>query len=173
MTWPALLAEARSGSRLRHSPVHGERHWRAVAATGLELARRDGRVDPAICLAFAVLHDCRRVNEHRDPRHGPAAADVAQSSAPLHALLGADRAGLVAEACLHHEGGKPRRDQPLIGACFDADRFTLGRVGTDPDPWFFSVVHHDPDFAEMVRFAQDATRAPPEWTRLFRLLDAG
>ena len=110
MSWQALLAEARDGSRLRHSPHHGEIHWRAVAATGLELARRDLRVDPAICVAFAVLHDCRRVREHRDPQHGPAAAGVARSSKALLALLGAERAPLVAEACFHHEGGRARRD---------------------------------------------------------------
>lgn len=167
MNWPALLAQAREGSRLRHSPTHGERHWRAVAATGLELARRDRRVDPAICVAFAVLHDCRRVSEHRDPPHGPAAAGVARSSETLRAMLGADRAALVAEACFFHEGGAARRDQPLIGACFDADRFTLGRVGKDPEPHYFSVIHHEPAFAEMVRFAEAATADPPEWAALF------
>ncbi|MBB1491469.1 MULTISPECIES: hypothetical protein [unclassified Paracoccus (in: a-proteobacteria)] len=170
MSWTALLAQARTGARLRHSPHHGEVHWRAVAATGLELARRDLRADPAICMAFAVLHDCRRVSEHRDPRHGPAAAGVAQSSETLLALLGSDRAALVAEACFHHEGGKPRRDQPLIGACFDADRFTLGRVGIEPEPRYFSVIHHDPAFAEMVRFAEDATDDPPGWEELFARL---
>jgi|GEM_PF-6904055 len=167
MSWKGLLAEARNGSKLRHSPHHGEGHWRAVAATGLELARRDSRVDPAIGVAFGVLHDCRRLTESRDPHHGPAAAGVARSSEVLLALLGAERVALVAEACFHHEGGKARRDQPLIGACFDADRFTLGRVGIDPDPWHFSVIHHDPLFAEMVRFAADMTAEPPEWELLF------
>ena len=33
MSWESLLAEARSGSKLKASPDHGERHWRAVAAT--------------------------------------------------------------------------------------------------------------------------------------------
>lgn len=88
MSWMALLAQAQSGARLRHSPHHGEVHWRAVAATGLELARRDSRVDAAICLSFAVLHDCRRVSEHRDPHHGPAAAEVARSSEALLARTG-------------------------------------------------------------------------------------
>ena len=82
----------------------------------------------------------------------------------------AHSAPLVAEACFHHEGGRARRDQPLIGACFDADRFTLGRVGTEPDPRYFSVIHHDPGFAEMVRFAEEATDDPPEWADLFRPL---
>lgn len=79
----------------------------------------------------------------------------------------------MAEACFHHDGGKARRDQPLIGACFDADRFTLGRVGIEPDARYFSTVHHDPVFAEMVAFAEDATADPPEWADLFRRLGAG
>lgn len=170
MTWPDLLAEARQGSALRGSPAHGERHWRAVAAVGLRIARADARVAADICVAFAVLHDCRRVSETRDPLHGAAAARVAQGSTVLPALLGPSRADLVAEACRHHNGGAPRPDQPLVGACFDADRFTLGRVGIDPQPRFFSVIREQPDFAAMLRFAERVSDAPPDWPEIFASL---
>lgn len=167
MSWEGLLAEARAGSRLKASPDHGERHWRAVAATGLEIARRDDRADAAICVAFAVLHDCRRVSEYRDPQHGPAAARVARESRALRDLLGEERADIVATACHDHEGTTHSREWPLVGACFDADRFTLGRVGIDPDPRYFSLILDDPAFSEMVRFARAASDAPPKWADLF------
>lgn len=167
MSWEGLLAEARAGSRLKASPDHGERHWRAVAATGLEIARRDDRADAAICVAFAVLHDCRRVSEYRDPQHGPAAARVARESRTLRDLLGEERAEIVATACHDHEGTTHSREWSLVGACFDADRFTLGRVGIDPDPRYFSLILDDPSFSEMVRFAQAASDAPPKWADLF------
>lgn len=168
MSWQALLAEARAGARLSDSPDHGERHWRAVAAIGFEIARRDGRADPAVCLAFAVLHDCRRISEYRDPRHGPAAARMARASQVLPALIGAERTEIVAHACHDHEGGPPRPGAPLIGACFDADRFTLGRVGIEPAPEYFSVLRAEPQFSDMVVFAEGASADPPAWEDLFR-----
>ena len=173
MSWESLLAEARSGSKLKASPDHGERHWRAVAATGLELARRDDRADAGICMAFAVLHDCRRVSEYRDPQHGPSAARVARASAALRALLGEERAGIVETACHDHEGTIHCREWPLVGACFDADRFTLGRVGIDPDPRYFSLILDDSAFSEMVRFAEGASDAPPRWADLFAQVASG
>lgn len=163
MSWTELIAEARAGAALRHSPAHGERHWRAVAAVGLRIAGLDARVAPDVCLAFAILHDCRRVSEHRDPQHGPRAADVARGSAVLAGLLGPQRAELVAAACHDHNGGAPRQDEPRIGACFDADRFTLGRVGIEPHPRHFSVIRHDPEFELTVRFAEAVSDDPPDW----------
>ena len=85
----------------------------------------------------------------------------------LRALLGEERAGIVATACNDHEGTIHSREWPLVGACFDADRFTLGRVGIDPDPRYFSLILDDPAFSEMVRFARAASDAPPKWADLF------
>ena len=63
----------------RDSRLHGEAHWYAVAATGLDLAVDTG-ADPKIVFAFGLLHDTRRENEARDPRHGPRAAELPEHS---------------------------------------------------------------------------------------------
>src|SRR5256885_2798952 len=52
------------------SPVHGDHHWRCVAATGHRLLRAGEPADPAVVLAFALLHDSKRRNDAHDPGHG-------------------------------------------------------------------------------------------------------
>ncbi len=49
---------------------HGVAHWARVLENGLRLAEETGAAIEVVQL-FAVLHDCRRVNEHDDPEHGP------------------------------------------------------------------------------------------------------
>jgi hypothetical protein len=55
----AILADAWR----RDSPIHGEEHWRAVTATGLELAGADA--DRAVVFLFGLLHDTRRRTDGR------------------------------------------------------------------------------------------------------------
>jgi HD superfamily phosphodiesterase len=49
----------------RDSPLHGETHWRAVAATGQELVEAGSGGDPDVVRWFGLLHDTRRENEGR------------------------------------------------------------------------------------------------------------
>src|SRR5439155_4023853 len=55
---------------------HGIAHWARVYENGLRLAGETG-ANVGVVSLFAVLHDCRRVNEHTDPDHGPRAAEFA------------------------------------------------------------------------------------------------
>ena len=123
----------------RESPLHGEIHWRCVAATGLELASTDANVDRAMVFCFGLLHDTRRVNEAVDPEHGPRAAEFAEE---LHAdgvlQLGGTRFAALLEALRLHSDGQVSVD-PTIGTCWDADRLHLPRVSIVPNPTLFST----------------------------------
>ena len=123
----------------RESPLHGEIHWRCVAATGLELASTDANVDHAMVFCFGLLHDTRRVNEAVDPEHGPRAAEFAEV---LHAdgvlQLGGTRFAALLEALRLHSDGQVSVD-PTIGTCWDADRLHLPRVSIMPNPTLFST----------------------------------
>lgn len=143
----ALLARCRDGAVLLGSTHHGERHWRAVARTGIEIHRADPGCDPTVLLLFAVLHDARRFSEHRDPEHGPRAAVLA-SELLRDGVIRLDdaRAALLDEACRLHDTGTVS-DDPTIGACYDADRLQLQRLGITPDPALLSrPVSRDPAF---------------------------
>ena len=165
-SWDALLAEVLRHSPLRDSPLHGDRHWRAVAAVGQEiLARRPGG-DPAVVLAFAMIHDCRRVDEAHDPDHGRAAAQFAVQSSVLTPLLGPHRRDAVFRACLVHNGGTVMREDPVVGTCLDADRLNLVRVGTTPKTEFMSVITDPAELREMAAFAESVWREPPPWEDL-------
>lgn len=171
--WDDLRAEAIDGARLRASPWHGERHWRTVAALGLELAQDDPRLDPAVLLAFGLIHDCRRENEHRDTRHGHRSAEFARANAALLALVGPTRRDTVALACKLHNGSPALPDDadPTIAACLDADRLTLRRVGIEPDPRLLSLRQVRARLDHWLARAAALTDAPPDWLDLFANLD--
>ena len=59
------------------SAIHGDEHWRCVAATGMALAPAVGEVDPALVFCFGLIHDTRRLTDSVEPEHGARAAAFA------------------------------------------------------------------------------------------------
>lgn len=163
-----MLAEARADSPLRASPLHGERHWRAVAAIGIGLRGHDAAVDGRVMLAFGMLHDCRRWSEGGDPGHGPRAAAAMAGSRALSALMDRPRMEEVLNACCVHTSARrlDAGDSASAAACLDADRFTLRRVGTEPRPTFFSLGYDTAAFRHWLAQGDALTREPPSWEAL-------
>ena len=120
------------------SRIHGPEHWSRVAANGLALATETPGADKHVVCLFALLHDAMRENDGHDPEHGLRAADL---SLELFTLLKVDHHQFQAltRALAEHAGGQVS-DDPTIGCCWDADRLELTRVGTTPDPRFFSTL---------------------------------
>jgi hypothetical protein len=73
-TFDRVLDAVLKSATHRHSTLHGESHWRAVAFTALELAPQVPRSDPLIGLLFGLLHDSQRLNDGGDPQHARAPA---------------------------------------------------------------------------------------------------
>lgn len=170
--WGRLLGEARDGATLAQEPMHGELHWRGVAWAGLRVRELAPGISPGVMVAFGLLHDCRRETDDWDPEHGERAALVAARSRPLKRLLGAEGRELVAEACRLHERGMTRHEAPAIGACWDADRVNLVRLGFRLDPRYFTILSREDgsldDLAERTRLTY---RNPPAWVDLFAAAD--
>jgi uncharacterized protein len=117
--------------------VHGPDHWQRVLHTGLSLAG-DAGADAIVVALFALLHDVCREDDGADPEHGRRAAElIATMQGDFFQLTLAQLEALQA-ACRLHTAGKRSLDA-TIGACWDADRLDLGRVGTTPDPKFMST----------------------------------
>jgi uncharacterized protein len=144
-----LVLAARTGAPLADSRTHGEQHWRAVGRTGLEIVRADDTVDGHVVFLFALLHDARRFTNQSDPEHGPRAAALAvELRDKAWFSLDDERMALLVEACQLHDTGAVS-DEPTIGACYDADRLQLTRIGITPDPALLSrPVSRDPEFIE-------------------------
>jgi uncharacterized protein len=123
-----VLALALRGYQLPPGGVHGPGHWLRVMRNGRELAACTPGADLRVVEHFALLHDCRRVNESMDPEHGQRAAEYALT---LALDLDAAQLALLAAACARHELGEVTAD-PTIGACWDADRLELARLGRPP-----------------------------------------
>jgi uncharacterized protein len=136
----ALLREAVfSASTRRDSYHHGERHWRAVAHAGLQLAPSLPDCRPLVILVFALFHDAMRENEYRDPEHGLRGAELSRQLHTDELLQLEDRdSQLLYEACRDHDRGLVS-DDPTIGTSWDADRLNLWRVGQEPDPRLLST----------------------------------
>jgi uncharacterized protein len=111
--------------------IHGPSHWRRVERNGRELAAATPGADEVVVRLFAVLHDSRRENEWTDHEHGLRGAELAQVLRGQFFELEDRRFALLYYACAWHERGRVSND-PTIGACWDADRLDLPRVGVRP-----------------------------------------
>lgn len=147
---------------LRTSIWHGESHWRAVAQAGWYIAAATPSVDPIVVYLFAALHDTQRESESKDPAHGERAAWVAVD------LYGRGRLPITWDqyielfhALYRHNGGLP--EAGTIGACFDADRLNLWRVGKTPNPEFLSTPYAKrPEVIDWARKLVTAQREHPQ-----------
>jgi uncharacterized protein len=153
------------------SPLHGPRHWRVVAMLGAHLAYETPGVDYPLVVLFALLHDCRRLDDGRDPGHGHRAAALVRKLAAGGVLrLAPDRLARLELACALHADGYTHAD-PTVGTCWDADRLGLGRVGITPDPRLLSTAA-----ARLPDLAALGTRAhlgPPRWASLRAAVTGG
>lgn len=167
--WTELLTEARNGSALRSSPLHGEAHWRAVAAIGFRLAEiRDGQAaDREFILAFAMLHDCRREDEAWDPEHGLRAAKMMKGSRAAARIFGPAKMEHLVFAVMTHDIGLPDFENPDIGASWDADRYALVRLDIRPDQRYLSSRLPEKAHLEMIATARRICAEPPSWEDLF------
>ena len=136
---PIVVDAVLAGAWRRDSGLHGEVHWRCVAATGLDLLRDVPGADPDLVFLFGLLHDTRRENDHRDPDHGPRASAYARE---LHGEgllpVTAAQLELLCHAIDLHTNGLVS-DDATVAICWDSDRLHLPRVGIQPDPARFST----------------------------------
>jgi uncharacterized protein len=103
-----------------------------VETTRLWLAKQHG-ADADVVRLFALLHDVERWDEGSDPEHGRRGAVLAGRLRGEAFLLDDARFALLEYAIAFHADGK-RSDDLTLGACWDADRLDLPRVGIWPNP---------------------------------------
>ncbi|HET7368142.1 MAG TPA: hypothetical protein VFI83_07230 [Gaiella sp.] len=161
----ALVATALARAWRPDSTLHGDEHWRCVAATGLALEPCVPDADRILVFCFGLLHDTRRLSDGLDPEHGARAAEFAaelRHAGPL--ALDDARFAVLAEALVSHSRGLVS-DDPTTGACWDADRLHLPRVSIVPRPDLLST---RPARGEAPLAAAAALRAdgPPSWDML-------
>jgi len=133
--WAKVLRDYRGDPE-----IHGPAHWRRVEGSGLQIAADNG-ADADVVRLFAVLHDSRRVNDSHELKHGELAAEYAETLRGKWfppSVLKEERFAKLTYACRWHTHGKLSEDA-TIGACWDADRLDLGRVGLIPEARFMST----------------------------------
>jgi len=136
--YQAIWNEVTSSFRCEPDSIHGPEHWHRVEDVGMKIAHLTGRVDRDVVRLFAVLHDSCRLSDTSDPEHGERAAEYAKGMRGRLFDISDDQFGQLYKACRLHNRGFISHD-PTIGACFDADRMDLRRVGIEPDPSFIST----------------------------------
>ena len=126
-----------SRSTSHSSHLHGLAHWERVGRNGLDLTADTEGAEVDVVLLFALFHDSMRLNDGHDPEHGHRGGDLARELRKL-LRLDHDQLALLQEACAGHTDGLTSAD-PTIGACWDADRLDLPRVGITPDAALIST----------------------------------
>lgn len=136
------------------SDLHGPKHWARVAHFGKKLATLHGLDERAHqCVElFAWTHDLARLSEGEDLEHSQRGAEfLPRVIGHLNLSLNDEvilltrraiefhNAGFDAEQAYHQgllEGFDWNKDDLLltVGACWDADRLDLLRLGREPDP---------------------------------------
>ena len=115
--------------KLNINGVHGLEHWLTVMKTGQEIAKTNGG-DYSVVTLFGIFHDCCRLTDQKDPEHGVRAAQYVK-------LLEIDLSTHQREILDHALSGHNIKDiisnDPTIGACWDADKLDLTRVGIIPE----------------------------------------
>ena len=160
-----LVAAVLERSTGKDSFLHGEGHWRRVAAAGLALLPETPDADPALVFLFALFHDSMRFNDGHDPRHGPRGAALARDLRGEAFDLEEAEMGLLGFACEEHTNGGVGRD-PTVGVCWDADRLNLRRVGIRPDPRLLST--GAARNGGRIKWARDLQREHLAWEDLYR-----
>lgn len=146
------------------SPLHGEEHWRAVALAGISIGVLTPGTDLRVVFLFALFHDAVRWDEGDDPDHGArGAALVRQLMNDGLLSLPDDVSRLLKSACRLHADGLVARD-PTVGACWDADRLNLWRVGLAPDSGLMSTA--EGGMPERIEWARVTLHDPPSWETL-------
>jgi len=136
---PITIGEIRRQFQLDWLGYHGVVHWARVLENGLNLCSQLPEARADVVVLFALFHDSCRWNEHRDPKHGERAALLAEAYFQKDRLpLDASGLDLLIEACRGHDQGRVSSDA-TIGACWDADRLDLARVGIRPSVRFLST----------------------------------
>lgn len=131
-TLPAVLHAVLEDDALWWGGDHGVAHWARVLENGRRLAGETG-ADVEVVSLFAVLHDCRRLNDYHDPDHGPRAAELARTLRGRLFELDNRAFAQLHRACAGHTHERTHPDV-TIQTCWDADRLDLGRVGIEPHP---------------------------------------
>lgn len=116
---------------------HGPKHWDRVRITGLEIAAFR-KFDPLVFELFSLFHDSCRVEEGHDPHHGLRGAALAEELCGRMGIISEMSFSRAVEACRLHTSCS-RHNDPVIQACFDADRLDLPRVGIEPNPKLISA----------------------------------
>lgn len=134
----ALVRAVLSRATASDSAVHGPEHWKRVAVAGLILLREQPEADALVVFLFSVFHDAMRQTDGHDPDHGRRGGELARELHGRHHFISEAQMDLLQAACDGHAAGSVSKD-PTIGACWDADRVNLWRVGKQLDPAFFSA----------------------------------
>lgn len=136
---------------------HGPSHWARVEAHALVISQSLG-ISPLVPALFALVHDSQRINDNADPWHGSRAARfVREHRTHLFSFLSESDWMILQEACEKHSDGLVS-ENPILQACWDADRLDLGRVGIKPAPAYMgSAFAKRP---EVIKFAWEQTNPP-------------
>jgi uncharacterized protein len=149
------------------SPLHGEEHWRAVAAAGISIGSVTPGASLPVVFLFALFHDALRWNEHHDPDHGARGAALTKELVDEGLIsLPDEPKRLLESACRLHPDGFTTQD-PTVGTCWDADRVNLWRVWMTPDAALMST--EDGRSARRIGLARAALLDVPTWDRLLGL----
>lgn len=137
-----LIEQLKKEFKIDYYGDHGIYHWQRVYENTQRLSNHYN-IESEVFELFALLHDSKRHDEHRDTHHGIRAAGFVQKLLRNGAIeLGAKDRGRLLYACANHTSSDkedPLFNDLIVQICFDSDRLDIGRVGYDVDPKYLAT----------------------------------
>ena len=150
-----ILTAIRQQYTLQWDGLHGISHWARVYENGLLLAE-SVPVNRDLVLLFALFHDACRINDGIDPGHGMRGAELASDMHGEYFHLPPEDFRLLYDACALHTRGLVQAE-PIVQACWDADRLDLPRARIEPRPEkLCTAAAKDP---QVIAWAMDRSRS--------------
>lgn len=122
-----VLPLAKVKFELDFKGVHGIEHWLNVTKMAQTIVAVTGG-DYVVATLFGIFHDCCRISDYEDVDHGLRAAEYVKT---LNLDITPDQNNSLIFAIRNHNLNVISND-PTVGACWDADRLELSRIGIYP-----------------------------------------
>ena len=135
---PEIIKKVQQRYQLHKNGFNGIAHWSRVRINGLKIANLNPFVDRNVIEYFAFFHDVCREDEGRDLLHGFRAMKFVKTECRNLIKLSNYQFDQLLEAIYGHTNETWCSDL-TIGACWDADRLDLWRVGIIPDEKYLNV----------------------------------
>lgn len=154
-----IVEICRQNTLSKELSLHGLAHHSRVHLNAKLICMHHSEVNFKVCSLFAFLHDIGRLNDGIDIEHGDRSSLIVKEIGSCALNLDIKGFDQLVFAIKHHSDGYTSKDM-TIGACWDADRLDLYRVGIMPKSEKLNTA-----YAKQIDVIESASNRSANWVK--------